>query len=86
MFCIKSYGLVQEEAMARISKIGNSLGVTLSREALAIANLRLRDEVVLVPVQDGIFMAAASSPQGAMLAAVLEDMNARPDLYRKLAE
>jgi putative addiction module antidote len=72
--------------MARISKIGNSVGVTLSRELLAVANLRLGDEVTLVPVQDGIFVSAASSPQGAMLAAALEDMNARPELYRKLAE
>ena len=72
--------------MARICRIRNSLGVTLSRELLAVANLRLGDEVTLVPVQDGIFVSAASSPQGAMLAAALEDMNARPEFYRKLAE
>jgi putative addiction module antidote len=72
--------------MARIVRIGNSVGVTLPREALAAANLSLGDEVTLVATQDGVFVSAAASPQGRMLAAALEDMEARPDLYRKLAE
>ncbi|MGB5556590.1 MAG: hypothetical protein WBN04_01115 [Paracoccaceae bacterium] len=72
--------------MPRISKIGNSIGITLSKEALAAANLSLGDEVTVVAVQDGVFVAAAQSSQGKMLAAALQDMDARPDLYRKLAE
>lgn len=72
--------------MPRISKVGNSVGVTLARETLAAANLSLGDEVTVVPVQDGVLITATTSPQGRMLAAALADMDARPDLYRKLAE
>ena len=72
--------------MPRISKIGNSVGVTLSKEALTAANLSLGDEVMVVPVQDGVFVAATESAQGRMLAAALGDMDRRPDLYRRLAE
>jgi len=72
--------------MPRISKIGNSVGVTIPRETLALANLALGEEVTMVPMQDGIFIAARASPQAQMLSAALEDMDARPDLYRKLAE
>jgi hypothetical protein len=46
----------------------------------------LGDEVMILPVQDGLFIAAATSPQARMLAAAMADMDARPDLYRKLAE
>jgi putative addiction module antidote len=70
----------------RISRIGNSVGVTLSKETLAAANLALGDEVTMTPVQDGVFLAAAASAQARMLAAALADMDHRPDLYRKLAE
>jgi putative addiction module antidote len=72
--------------MSRITRIGNSVGVTLSRDTLAAANLALGDEVTVTPVQDGVFIAAAASVQGRMLAAALADMDRRPDLYRKLAE
>lgn len=72
--------------MGKISKVGNSLGVTIPRETLSAANLSLGDDVTIVPVQDGVFISATSSAQGRMLAAALEDMDRRPDLYRKLAE
>jgi putative addiction module antidote len=72
--------------MAKISKVGNSTGVVIPRDALVAANLQLGDEVMIVPVQDGLFIAAASSAQGRMLAAAMADMDARPDLYRRLAE
>lgn len=72
--------------MPKIAKTGNSIGVTLSRETLTAANLSLGDEVVVAPVQDGVFIAAADSAQGRMLKAALDDMDARPTLYRKLAE
>ncbi|MBK1634377.1 AbrB/MazE/SpoVT family DNA-binding domain-containing protein [Rhodovulum adriaticum] len=72
--------------MPQIRKVGNSLGVTMSREALAKANLGEGDEVILTPVQDGILVSAASSAQARMLAAAMADMDARPDTYRKLAE
>lgn len=72
--------------MPKITKTGNSLGVTLSHETLAVANLAQGDEVVVVPVQDGVFIAASGSAQGRMLQAALDDLNARPVLYRKLAE
>ena len=72
--------------MPKIAKVGNSTGVTIPRDALVAANLQLGDEVMILPVQDGLFIAAASSPQARMLAAAMADMDARPDLYRKLAE
>ncbi|MCR9221561.1 MAG: hypothetical protein NXI21_15155 [Alphaproteobacteria bacterium] len=72
--------------MPRIARTGNSIAVTLTRETLAAANLSLGDEVVVAPVQDGVFIAAAASAQGRMLQAALDDMDRRPDLYRKLAE
>ena len=72
--------------MPRISKIGNSVGLTLPSEKLAAANLSVGEEVLAVPVQDGVFITAQTSPQGRMLAAALSDMDARPELYRKLAE
>lgn len=72
--------------MSRITRIGNSVGVTLSRETLTAANLALGDEVIVVPVQDGVFISASASPQGRMLAAALADMDRRTDVYRKLAE
>ncbi|TCP61423.1 putative addiction module antidote [Rhodovulum bhavnagarense] len=72
--------------MPQIRKVGNSLGVTMSRETLAKANLGEGDEVILTPVQDGILVSAASSAQARMLAAAMADMDARPDTYRKLAE
>ncbi|QPH54916.1 AbrB/MazE/SpoVT family DNA-binding domain-containing protein [Pontivivens ytuae] len=70
----------------KLRKIGNSVGVLLPKDVLATANLSEGEEVTVVPVQDGVFVSAANSPQGRMLAAALEDMNDRPDLYRKLAE
>lgn len=72
--------------MTRIAKIGNSIGVTIPRDTLALANLKLGEEVSVIPVQDGVFIAAASSPQAQMLSAALDDMEMRPDLFRKLAE
>lgn len=72
--------------MPRITKIGNSVGVTIPRDTLATSNLSIGDEITIVPVQDGVFISAVTSPQGAMLAAALQDMNDRPNLFRKLAQ
>ncbi len=72
--------------MSKVSKFGNSLGIVIAPETLAAANLSLGDDVSIVPVQDGVFISATSSKQGRMLAAALEDMNTRPELYRTLAD
>lgn len=72
--------------MPRITKFGNSLGVTLSKESLAAAGLVQGDEVELMPVQDGILVVASSSPRGKMFQAAMADMDKRPATYRKLAE
>jgi putative addiction module antidote len=72
--------------MARITKIGNSHGVALSKEELAKSGLVPGDEVTTLPVQDGVLVVAANSQRGKMFQAALSDMDARPDVYRKLAE
>lgn len=72
--------------MTRISKLGSSLGVALSSDVLAAAHLAEGDEVIVTPIENGLIISAATSPQARMLAAAMADMDARPDTYRKLAE
>ena len=59
--------------------------VTLPRETLAQANLSVSDEVVTIPVQDGVLVKAKNSVSGAMLQALKDDMDCRADVYRILA-
>lgn len=72
--------------MTRISKVGNLVGVQLSRDALSAANLTVGDTVAIIPVQDGLFIRALD-----------EDVEHHPDLahfqtetsddfYRRLGE
>lgn len=72
--------------MPKLTKFGNSTGVTLPAADLARAGLNVGDEMVVTPVQDGVLLTAADSARGRMLAAAMADMEARPAVYRKLAE
>ncbi len=72
--------------MPKIVRVGGSHMVTLPREVLAQANLGLNDEVVTVPVQDGVLVKARNSVSGAMHQALMDDMDMRADLYRRLAQ
>lgn len=72
--------------MAKLTKFGNSIGVALPAADLAKAGLVVGDELTVTPIQDGFLLAAEGSARGRMMAAVMADMDARPDVYRKLAE
>ena len=72
--------------MPRIVKVGGSSMVALPKDVLARANLGLGDELVAVPIRDGMLLKARATVSGAMHEALQDDMDRRPDVYRRLAQ
>lgn len=73
-------------ATLKITKVGGSHAVILGRDLLNQANLAPGDELVALPVQDGVILRSKATASGAMYQALLDDMESRSDVYRRLAQ
>ena len=73
-------------ANLKITRVGGSNAVILGRDLLNQANLAPGEELVALPVQDGIVLKSKATASGAMFQALLDDMDARSDVYRRLAQ
>ena len=73
-------------ASLKITRVGGSHEVILGRDLLNQANLSPGEELVALPVQDGIVLKSKATASGAMFQALLDDMDARSDVYRRLAQ
>jgi len=70
----------------KIRKVGNSAGITLSPEALALLDRKIGDEIFLVRGDDGSLRLVASDPKTAkMLEAAEQVMDENHELLQKLA-
>ena len=70
----------------KIRKIGNSAGITLSPEALALLDRKVGDEIYLVRGDDGSLRILVSYPETAeMLEAAENVMDENYDLLQRLA-
>lgn len=61
----------------KIRKVGNSLGVTLSREALALLEVEEGSALYLTKASDGSLRLSANDPEFARKMAVAEDLSRR---------
>ncbi|MEW5423938.1 hypothetical protein [Amorphus sp. 3PC139-8] len=71
--------------MPKITKVGNSYGVVLSRETLAAANMKPNDEVVIGTGSEGLVIAPRHSRRGQIIAAMNQRMDDDADVFRILA-
>jgi putative addiction module antidote len=70
----------------KIIQIGNSLGVTLPKEALAELNVDKGDTITLTPAPDGFRVAPYDSDKASQLETVRKIMKKRRHALRELAK
>ncbi len=70
----------------KIIQIGNSLGVTLPKEALAALKVEKGDTLTLTPAPDGLRLAPYDAGQSAQLEAARKIMKKRRHALRELAK
>jgi putative addiction module antidote len=70
----------------KIIQIGNSLGVTLPKEALSLLNVEKGDTIVLTPSPDGARLSAYDVTQSQHLEAARKIMKKRRHALRELAK
>jgi putative addiction module antidote len=70
----------------KIIQIGNSLGVTLPKEALAALNVDKGDTLTLTPTPDGFRVTPYNTEKAREFELVREIMKRRRDALRELAK
>ena len=70
----------------KIIQIGNSLGVTFPKEALALLNVEKGDTVIMTPSPDGVRLSIYDSAQSQQLEAARKIMKKRRHALRELAK
>lgn len=70
----------------KVIQIGNSLGVTLPREAIAALKVEKGDTLTLTPAPDGFRLSVYDASQSAQLEAARKIMKNRRHVLRELAK
>ncbi len=70
----------------KVIQIGNSLGVTLPKEALAQLNVEKGDTLTLTPSADGIRLTAFNDEQTRQIETARKIMKRRRHVLRELAK
>lgn len=70
----------------KVTRIGNSLGVILPREALAQLNVEAGDQLYLTPSPDGFRVTPYSADFEAQMSVAKEIMRSDRDILRELAK
>jgi putative addiction module antidote len=70
----------------KIIQIGNSLGVTLPKEALAALKVEKGDSLTLTPAPDGYRLGSYDTEKSAQLEAARKIMKRRRHVLRELAK
>jgi putative addiction module antidote len=70
----------------KVIQIGNSLGITFPKEALAVLNAEKGDTIIMTPAPDGVRLSTYDAAQSAQLEAARKVMKKRRHALRELAK